>query len=580
MKPNFTFALIARNEAKTIPHLMGSLKEFTALGGEVLILDTGSTDDTAHVARDLGAIVHEVGGKFLTTIDKEMASNINEFFLVEGETDVLNEGDTLFDFAAARNYIASLSKTDWVWMPDCDEVFSTLNLQAIDDAIGDIMINRLEYEFIFSHDENGQPAIRFMHSKMYRKSQLEWAGVVHEVLKETSDSKHLGARYLSQDQVLLEHYQNVETNRSGYLRGLALDCYLHPDSDRNSHYFARELLWAGRPKSAINEFERHIAMGKWQTEASQSMIYIGDAKKQIGDNPVENYQKAYNMESGRREPLIRLAEWYMEQKDFQKVVAYVEMAMTIPRSNFYADYQEHYTYKPHEMLYLAYWYLGDNEKSKEHYDIAASYRPHHPAILTDRQFYYPLPKVTFIIPTLGRAEGLKRCLRSIDDLIYPADLKEALVIEGDEKTVPQKVVEGLEHATGDYIVYAANDIEFTPTALMIALLEDADLVSFNTGAVLDDEGNICEHFMIKKDFINKIGGEIFDTQFFHVGVDNLLWAKAKKFGKAVYCKDAIVYHYHFSRGGTFDGIYEKGWSASKVNFDRALLEKKLADLNA
>ena len=313
------------------------------------------------------------------------------------------------------------------------------------------------------------------------------------------------------------------------------------------------------------------------------MIYIGDAVKQLGKDPVEWYQKAYNLEGGRREPLIRLADYYFEQQDAQKVVAYMEMALTIPHSNFYADFQEHYTYKPHQLIYWAYWYLGNKEKSKEHYDIVASYLPNDFKVLNDRQFYYELPKVTIIIPTLGRPEGLRRCLDSIKNLIYPKDLIEVLTIDGDIQTVPEKVAEGLSHATGDIIVYGANDIEFTPGSLMIAMREMAegnDLVAFNTGDEYLDRGNVCEHFAIKKEFVDKIGGEIFDTEFFHTCVDNLLWAKANKFGTAMRSKDAVVKHYHFSKGYDMDAVYEKGWDHDQRAHDRALLKKKLAELDA
>lgn len=581
MKPSFTVTLIARNEEKTLPRLVASLREFQDRGGEILLLDTGSTDQTREVAIELGCRVVPVGDMFLTVVDDDLAKKVNDHFIINGEEPILRDGDRLFDFASARNYIAAMAATDWIWMPDCDEIFTKFDIDAINSAISPSdqfpdERNRLEYEFIFSHDADGKPAIRFMHSKMYRKSQLEWKGIVHEVLSTIEGTVQGSARYVTDDKVLLEHYQNVDTNRAGYLRGLALDCYLHPGSDRNSHYLAREMLWTGRPCSAIREFERHIAMNRWPTEASQSMIYIGDAVRMLGKDPVEWYQKAYNLESGRREPLMRLGEYYFELGDYRKVVAYMEMALTIPRSNFYADFQEHYTYKPHELLYVSYWQLGDRDKSRYHYDQAASYRPNDFKILNDRQFYYPLPRVTVIIPSLGRPEGLRKCLDSIKGLIYPKELIEVLTIEGDEKTVPQKVAEGLSHAIGDVIVYGANDIEFAPGSMMIAMREIADgndLVAFNTGDEYPDRGNVCEHFAIRREFVDRIGGEIFDTRLYHTCCDNLLWARANRFGTATRSRDAVVRHYHFSKGYDMDAVYEKGWDHGHMEKDRALLKE-------
>lgn len=580
MKPKFTICLIARNESKTLPHLVASLEEYKKQGGEIIVLDTGSTDNTGIVAKNLGCRLFTVGDMFLTTVDKELADKVNNNFIIDGESPLLKEGDKLFDFASARNFVAEKSETDWVWMPDCDEVFSNFDLKEINNAISDKNVNRLEYEFIFSHDIYGNPAIRFMHSKMYRKSSLEWKGIVHEVLSLKSPEKEGRSSYLSQDKVLLEHYQNVETNRSGYLRGLALDCFLHPDSDRNSHYLGREMLWTRRPKSAIKELERHIAMNKWPTEASQSMVYIGDAHKMLKEDPTQYYEKAFEMDSSRREPLIRLAEYYAESDNHEKVIEYMEKALQISRSSFYADFEEHYTYRPHELLYKAYWYSGNKEKSKENYDMAFSYKPLDSTILHDREFYYDLPTVTFVIPHIegDREEGLKRCLNSIKNLNYPQSLIETLVITGDH-TVSFKVKEGVNLSTGDYIVYASNDIEFMSNSLILAVIDNKDVVAFNTGVLYPDSGNICEHFLVRKSFIyDKLDGEIFDTDFHHVGVDNLLWAKASKRGTVKHSRDAVVHHHHFTRGAEMDKTYEKGWNKENVIHDRALLKIKLKQI--
>ena len=95
---NFSFCLIARNESKTLPRLLNSLNEFKKRGGKVYILDTGSTDNTAEVARNWGAEVHEVGNKFLIEVDETLATAINEKYVVPGEALVINEGDKQFDY--------------------------------------------------------------------------------------------------------------------------------------------------------------------------------------------------------------------------------------------------------------------------------------------------------------------------------------------------------------------------------------------------------------------------------------------------------------------------------------------------
>lgn len=986
-KPKFSVALIAKNEALTLPRMVESLKEFQERGGDIWVLDTGSTDDTIKVAESLGCYVEAVGDRFKISIDEELADKINSKFVVDGDEPVVKAGESLFDFAAARNYIALFPDNDMIATPDCDEIYTKFDIDKLNEVIANGS-EQLEYEFVFSHDSNGNPVVKFRHCKFYNRNKLKWVGIIHEVLN--GDANRI---YLGEDIIKLEHYQNEKTNRSGYLKGLAVDCYNNPSNDRNSHYFAREMMYGGRNKSAIKEFLNHISMGKWGTEAAQSMLYIGDCYKALDDfdEMLKWYLKSIEKEA-RREPFMRLAEYYFNKNMLQQVVAYAEAALSITQLPFYSNHQPYYENIPHELLYITYWQLGNKEKSKEHYLKALAWKPNNPKYLHDAKFYQdpvqskisviipyrdkvkmteecvksliantpslgeviliddhsteewtldlpnvkryvnqgnmltaawnygaslaeynyicwcnndivfspewekplvaaldndtwvvspyhtpgkdlpadfpagkdrkinmsgnrtglpflgscfmmeksswlkvgpiderlklwcgdnyihesvvhdfgrqvkeipesyihhyggqsvdknamsdvvvsdmeifdqiyaergwgkrtkhpelswtrdiidlrlklplkditkmkvlnigigdmqsavakqlvnikfgylkmvdvyqpyidnakkldwladtvefelkdgkasynwkdydlviifdvlehiekeesirivnevqaagvkllvfgPLedeprnnnfgvesqdhisfwkehdftelglkttllrgfhyedgvswdavwadnysdtPKITFVIPTLGREDGLNRCLDSIKALNYPQHKIEVIVKQDsfeDRTGVPKLLKQGVEESTGDWIVFASNDTEFTPNSISEALAVGKDgYVAFNTGEVSADEGNINEHFMIRKDIINKIG-EIFDTEFYHCGCDNLLLAKMRKLGIFKRAEKAIVNHFHFSKGAEMDKVYSLGWS--HVESDRALLAKKLAEL--
>lgn len=386
---NFSFALIARNEEKTLPKLLRSLNHFKERGGKVVVLDTGSKDKTVEVAKEWGCDVYEVGDKFRRTIDAKTAKDINAQFVEEGEREVVFEGDSLFDYASARNYVASLAPTDFIFTPDADEAWTTFDIDNVEELIKQ-GVEQLEYNFVFSHLPDGSPAIKFMHCKAYDRRKLKWTGIVHEIL-----TGHANKHFVGEDTLYLEHFQNSETNRTGYLRGLALDLFENPLNDRNCHYFGRELLWNNRPKSAIKVLTRHLELSTWSAEKSQSMIFIGDAYKALGDenNAVMWWNLAFLEDSNRREALIKLAEHFKDKKEFQKAVCYASASLQIPPGSFYADNQEHYKSKPHEILYLSLWYLGRREESKEHFNKALEFSPQNEAYLRDYPFYYPVNNV-------------------------------------------------------------------------------------------------------------------------------------------------------------------------------------------
>ena len=608
---NFSIALIARNESKTLPRLMDSLKVFQEKGGEVLLLDTGSTDNTPDIARSLGCIVHEVGNKFRVTLDKETADEINKKFVVEDEPAVVKEGDSMFDYSSARNYIAQFAKNDMLATPDCDEIYTKLDLDKINEEIEN-GADQLEYQFVYAHDEAGNEMIKFLHCKFYNRKKLFWTGIIHEVLSAVPGSEPKRVN-LPEEIIKLEHWQNPETNRGGYLVGLAYDCFKNPDNDRNAHYFGRELFYYNRFNSAIAQFKKHIEMNRWPTERSQSMIYIGEAYLKLGnkDEAFKYFWMAFDLEPNRREPLMKMAEYYYERHMVDQILPILNAVLTVKGGDFYANYQPYYEHLPHEMMYWALYEKQAISAAAMHFDACLGYQPLGPKYLHDFRWFYTLPKVSFIIPTLGRREGLERVMQSIVNLDYPQDKIEIIIVhDGETPTswevdwksdkrikvvaiperggVPKALKRGLDDATGDWIVYASNDIEFTPLSLMtaykIAFDNNKKFVAFNTGYVGPDEGNICEHFLLRKDIIKQLGGEIFDTDFHHVGVDNLLWAKLKRLGQNFRCDKAVVIHYHWSQnpgreGTEMDETAKIAYNEEEVRQDRELLAKKLLELN-
>ena len=143
--------------------------------------------------------------------------------------------------------------------------------------------------------------------------------------------------------------------------------------------------------------------------------------------------------------------------------------------------------------------------------------------------------------------------------------------------MPKLLKQGVEESTGEWVVYASNDTEFTPDSIIEALaVGEKGFVAFNTGPLYPDKGNRNEHFMIRKDIIKKIG-EVFCTDFHHVGCDNYLSAQMDKLGIFVRAEKAVVLHKHFSQtGAEMDEVYKLAYST--VEQDRALLKTKLEQL--
>lgn len=389
--PLFSVVVIARNEEHTLPRLLESLHEFRNRDGEIIIVDTGSKDQTVSVARNYGCHVVEVEDRFVLTLDQDLCETLNREYIVDpkvdGEPDLIKVGDRFFDFAAARNFSTELSGNDMVVMPDCDEVFTYLDIDSINEHIlkG---IDCFKFRYIVAH-ENGRPLLQFYRSKFYNRKKLKWVGVVHETLPENNND--IVTVRLDESVILLEHFQNSKTDRSQYLIGLAYDCWKNGNTnDRNSHYLGRELMYKRKYRSAIKELTRHVSMQGWLPEQARSMLFIGDCYNYLGDfeKMMSAYLKSLEMYVSR-DPLLAIARYYYYRGDHQRTACFAEAALAIsrPKEALYFSLESDYTYFPHELLYWAYWYLGDREKSKMHFQKCLEYYPENEKFLKEKSLF-------------------------------------------------------------------------------------------------------------------------------------------------------------------------------------------------
>lgn len=148
---------IAKNEAKKLAKSIKSLKNQV---NEIVVVDTGSTDNTVNVARKLGARVYS-------------------FHWQE-------------DFSKARNFALSKAKGDWLVLLDADEYFTAKTAGNIRQVIRQakqadgLLIQMVNYDV-----DKAEIQDYFYQLRIVRNQQgLHYEGKIHEELK-LSDGKFM-----------------------------------------------------------------------------------------------------------------------------------------------------------------------------------------------------------------------------------------------------------------------------------------------------------------------------------------------------------------------------------------------------
>lgn len=166
-RPELTVCILAKNEETNLVRALESVKD---VAKEVVVVDTGSTDNTVAIAQSYGAkVVHYVWND---------------------------------DFAAARNVAIEHASQEWVLMLDADEAVTPAMAAQLPQLLSDPHVDA--YVTQVANVLRGKaidhaPVIRLFR----RKPGFRYTGIVHEEI--LSSIEAAGGR-IKAERVVIEHY--------------------------------------------------------------------------------------------------------------------------------------------------------------------------------------------------------------------------------------------------------------------------------------------------------------------------------------------------------------------------------------
>lgn len=377
--PNFSITLIARNEAQTLPKLFAGLEPFRARGGEIVLVDTGSSDETTRIAQAFGCRVYEMGDAFTTFLDAAQVQAITKQFSKNDEPLPIEPGQRLFHFANARNYASACAHNDFVFHPDAADELLAFDDAWLDAEIRDNQACRFEYWRIAAVANPQADAIQFRIANFFDRQLFHWEGHAHETVCVTDGADRNARRTIAcaREKLLVRHIKDSTKARS-YLAALALDLLAYPGNLRWMHYLGRELYYHGRFRSAIALLQEHAAREDgWKTEQSESLCLIARSYEFLGEpsNAEAAYVRAMKMDNTRREPFLGLALLKQKQGELEASVEYASTALEIPHASGYMESDANYTYLPHAILYWGLYWLGEKKQARQHWECCLAFQP-------------------------------------------------------------------------------------------------------------------------------------------------------------------------------------------------------------
>ena len=352
---------ICKNESQFVDRWMDSMSE----ADRVVVLDTGSEDDTVQRLRERGAVVaveEIVPWRFDTARNRSLE-------LVDEDADicVCTDLDEVF-------HPGWREKLERVWTPG---------------------VGRVSYRYTWSFNPDGSEGVTFWYEKIHARHGYQWVHPVHEVLEWTGEGRE-GPRVTAEG-IQLDHHPDPKKSRAQYLPLLELSVREAPNDDRNVHYLGREYLYRRRWDDCIRTLKGHLALptATWRDERAASMRYIAKAYWNKGEKAQARdwYLRAITEAPYLREPYMDLAFMLYLQGEWEGVLYFTACALAItqrPRS--YICEASAWGSLPHDLRSMAFYRMGAYAQAVEEVKKALAIEPGNERLRKNLEFMEKLQK--------------------------------------------------------------------------------------------------------------------------------------------------------------------------------------------
>jgi|SRR5579884_2627717 len=293
-------ALIVKNGERTLAECLASFRHVV---DDLVIVDTGSTDNTTSIAAEYGARLFEFPW-----------------------TD---------DFSAARQFAFDRATGEWVMWVDADDV--VLHAERIRPLIETVAadVGMLFWPYVYARDAFGNSLAEMWRERCVRNDgSFHWAGRVHEVLASDGHWERLYS-----DLVAVEHHKQPDTERgenAGHRNRDILEAQSR-DADggrdpRILFYLARERADTGDTRGAIRAYRDFLRVGSWEAERYMAQTGLAALYRRL-----RRYKTAIraDMDALATRPewphaYFGLAETYYYLQEWEKVVHWADLGRCMP----------------------------------------------------------------------------------------------------------------------------------------------------------------------------------------------------------------------------------------------------------
>lgn len=351
---SLSVSMIVKNESEVLARCLDSIQE---IADEIIIVDTGSTDDTIDIA-------------------KKYTDKVYTFQWID-------------DFAAARNYSLSKATKDYVMWLDADDIILASDREKIIKLKNEIdpQINCVYMFYNTGINNNGKPSLSYLRERLLKRDDnLVWQEPVHEHLSYIGASMKYDAAITHGSKTRSSDIstRNLDIYENQIKKGNKL-------SARAQYYFARELKTHGMNERAIEMYRTFLKNNAaWSEDKITSCLDLAVLYEQNGDfeSMIEILLHSLSFSLPRQDICCRIGDYMRYKFLFKEAIFWYKTAIELPKPDGMGFvYEDYLGFIPNIWLSVCYDKIREYETAKMHNDIAKLYKPNHPSVIRNSEYF-------------------------------------------------------------------------------------------------------------------------------------------------------------------------------------------------
>ena len=353
-----SLCMIVKNEEDVLGRCLNCVLDIV---DEIIIVDTGSTDNTKKVAQ-------------------KYTEKIFDFQWID-------------DFSAARNFSFSKATMDFILWLDADDIILEEDREKFKQLKGSLTqdVDNVMMKYNVGFDENGTVSLSYFRERLSKRiNKPKWMEPVHEYLQ-------IGGKVINTEICIThkkEHAAVKGRNIAIYKELLSKGEVLTP---RGLFYYARELYQNEIINDAIKYFNEFLDTGGgWVEDNISACFDLSRCYNIIGNknSRLKILLKSFEYDIPRAEVCCDLGTYYFEIADYNKAIFWYKLASKLnkPINSWGFISHDYWGFIPNIQLCVCYDKLGNRAEALKYNNKAAEYKPYSPAVSANRSYFEKTPE--------------------------------------------------------------------------------------------------------------------------------------------------------------------------------------------